>query len=116
TKSAGAPTLAQFQNNNEIKLPAPTAGNVVYVFSEIGAWDDGRAAFMKIRKNATLVESFHAKKSGSPTGTFHILLEQYDSNTVRGSQTWAIPTSATRIQAIPLVRSRTAMAGVDHQE
>lgn len=81
TKTAGAPTLAQFQNNAEVKLPAPTAGNVVYLFQEIGSWDDGRTAFMKVKKNAVMAFSVFAKYSGSqPTGGLHVLLEQYNNN------------------------------------
>lgn len=84
TKSGGAASLALHQNGNEVKLPAPGAGQVVYLYQEIGAWDDGRAAFMKIAKNGIAVFSIYAKHNGTvPNGKFHISLEQYDNNTVR---------------------------------
>lgn len=81
TKGGGAPTQASFQNGNEVKLPAPTAGNSVYVFQEIGSWDDGRPAFMKVKKNAVLAFSIFAKWSGSqPNGSLHFRVEQYNNN------------------------------------
>ena len=81
----GASGSVTFVSENQVKMGAPGTANEWYLYQEIGAWQHGTAAFMKIGKNAYYVLSAYVKHGGvTPNGYFRMYLDQYDANTYRG--------------------------------